>query len=537
MQQQKFIKYFFSSFLILVALIIANPQISYSQSKKTKKKENDANGNYSDGNYDVALNQFLKLIQKDKLNVDYNLKVGVCYLKTNIDKTLALSYLEFVARQSSAENEAFFYLGLAYFHSHQFEKARDMFNKYSMLDKNNLSSDDELKERYELAVKNNDNAKEFVKHPLNVTFTNLGKNINGNKADYNPFITDDEKTLFFTSNRKYVSDFQEFTNDIYMCNITFWGRWGTAKSISSKINTSDEQEIMTGISRDGEWVFFEPDNFLGFQEIFRSKSIKGKYLDPENLGENINSKERESGATVTESKDTLYFASKRPGGFGGLDIWMTIKLPDGTWGLPQNLGNNINTSLDENLPMLSKNGNTLYFCSQGHNNIGGFDIFYSKRNSPEEKWSRPKNMGYPINTTYDNMSIAMSAKGRYGYTAAVRKEGFGDYDVYKVVFNSEEAKSIVFKGKIAVGDSLHNKSPKDISTDIKIIVKEKLSTDIFGKYLYNKKNDSFIISLPPGIYDLEVESNSYQPYKKTIEVVDEMSNEGVINYNIFLKAK
>lgn len=537
MQQQKFIKYIFALFVIFIVLLLINPQVSYSQSKKTKKKENDANGNFEDRNYDVALNQYLKLLQKDKLNVDYNLKIGICYLYTNIDKTLALQYLEFVAKQSSAENATFFYLGLAYFYSHQFDKANDMFNKYSMLDKNVLSTDEEMKDLYEHAIKYNENAKDFVKHPQNVTFINLGKNINGNKSDYNPFITDDEKTIFYTSNRKYVSDFQEFTNDIYICNITFWGRWGTAKSISSKINSSDEQEIMTGMSRDGEWVFIEPDNAYGFQEILLSKNVKGRYIEPEKFGENINSKERESGATVTDGKDTLYFASKRPGGYGGLDIWMTLKLPDGNWGLPQNLGDNINTPFDENLPMLSKNGNILYFCSQGHNSMGGFDIFYSKRNSSAEKWPKPKNMGYPINTTYDNMSIAMSEKGRYGYTAAVRKEGFGDYDIYKVVFNSEEAKPIIFKGKIAVGDSLRNKSPKDISTDIKIIVKEKLATDIYGKYTYNKKNDSFVISLPPGMYDLEVESSSYKPYKKTIEVLDEMSNEGILNYNIFLKPK
>lgn len=520
-----------------MALLIVTPLNTYSQSKKTKKKENDANGNFSDGNYDVALNQFLKLYQKDKLNVDYNYKVGICYLKTNVDKTLALSYLEFAAKQSSAQNEVFYFLGQAYFHCLQFDKAQDMFNKYSMLDKNNLSTDEEIKKHYELAVKYNTNAKEFVKRPVNVTFTNLGKNINGNKADYNPFIINDEKTIFYTSNRKYVSDFQEFTNDIYMCNTTFWGRWGTAKSISSKINSSDEQEIMTGMSRDGEWVFIDPDNSYGFQDILLSKSIKGKYLEPEKLGENINSKDRESSATVTDSKDTLYFTSKRPDGFGGMDIWMSIRLPDGSWGLPQNLGDNINTPEDENLPLLSKDGNTLYFSSQGHNSMGGFDIFYSKRNNSTEKWPKPKNMGYPINTTYDDMSIAMSEKRRYGYIAAVRKEGFGDYDIYKVIFNSEEARQIVFKGKVAVGDSLRNKSPKEISTDIKIIVKEKLANDVFGKYSYNKKNDSFVISLPPGIYDLEVESSNYQPYKKTIEVVDEMLNEGVLNYNIFLKPK
>lgn len=537
MYQKNFLKYLISVFLLLFFISLIAPDCAFSQSKKTKKKENDANGNFTDGNYDVALNQYLKLFQKDKLNIDYNFKIGACYLNTNIDKPLALSYLEFAAKQSNQPNDVFFYLGQAYYYAYQFDKAKDMYEKYSMLDKKTISADEDLRKRYEKAMRYLQNAKDLTKRPTNVVFTNLGKVINSNKADYNPFITDDEKTLFYTSNRKYISDFQEYTNDIYMSNVTFWGRWGTAKSISSKINTSDEQEIMTGMSRDGEWVFVEPDNSVASFDILLSKSVKGRYGDPEVLGLNINSKERESGATVTMSKDTLYFSSKRPGGFGGLDIWMTIKLPDDSWGLPQNLGENINSSDDENMPMLSPDGNTLYFCSNGNNSMGGFDIFYSKRNNFEEKWPRPKNIGYPINDLNDNMSIALSEKGRYGYIAAIRKEGFGDYDIYKVVFKGEEAKPIVFRGKIAVGDSLRNKSPKDFSTDISIIVKEKLASDIFGKYMYNKKNDSFVISLPPGIYDIEVESTNYQPYKKTIEVFDEMINDGVLNYNIFLKPK
>lgn len=536
MYQNSFPKYFISVLTVFFLFSFFVPD-SFPQSKKVKKKENDANGNFADGNFDVALNQFLKIFQKDKLNVDYNYKIGICYLYTNIDKTLALPYLEFAAKQSNATNETFFYLGKAYYYSHQFDKAKDMFEKYHTLDKNTIAADEELRERYDKALKYLDNARDFTKRPLNVTFSNLGKVINSNRADYNPFITDEEKTLFFTSNRKYISEYQEYTNDIYMTNITFWGRWGTAKSIGSKINTSDEQEIMAGMSHDGEWVFIEPDNYIATYDILLSKNVKGKYGEPENPGPVINSKERESGATVTISKDTLYFSSKREGGLGGFDLWMSIKLPDGTWGPPQNLGENINTPDDENMPVLSKDGNTLYFCSDGHNSMGGFDIFYSKRNNVEEKWPKPKNMGYPVNDTYDNMMVSLSEKGKYGYIAAIRKEGYGDYDVYKVVFKGEESKPIVFKGKIAVGDSLRNKSPKEFSTEISIVVKEKLATDIFGKYAYNKKNDSFVISLPPGIYDLEVESPGYKPYKKTIEVVEEMANEGVLNYNIFLKPK
>ncbi|MBI5219660.1 MAG: PD40 domain-containing protein [Bacteroidia bacterium] len=520
----------------LVVLFFTLPADTYCQNKKTKKKENDANGNFGDGNFDVALSQFLKLYQRDKLNIDYNYKIGICYLYTNIDKTLAVPYLEFAVKQSTVTNDAFFYLGKGYFHALQFDKAIDMFNKYKDLDRTLLARDKDTKDRVERAIEMCNNAKVLIKKPLNITFTNLGKNVNSNKADVFPFISEDEKTIFYSSNRKYVSDFQEFTFDIYYSTVSFWGRWGTGKSISSKINTSDETEVMIGMSKDAELVFVEPDNVVGFQDIFVSHGVKGKYGELESPGEMINTKGRESGAAVTYSKDTLYFASDRPGGFGELDMWMSIRLPDGTWGPAQNIGDNVNTPYNENMPCLSKDGNTLYFSSEGHNSMGGYDIFVSQRNNNTEKWPRPRNIGYPINDTYDNFSFCMSDKGRYGYTAAIRKEGLGDYDIYKVVFNSEEPKPIVFRGKIAVGDSLHNKSPKEYDPDIIIIVKEKLATDIYGKYSYNKKNDSFVISLPPGVYDVEIESKSYQPYIRTIEVVDEMTNESVLNYNIYLKS-
>ena len=150
----------------------------------------------------------------------------------------------------------------------------------------------------------------------------------------------------------------------------------------------------------------------------------------EPLDENINSKWNEVHASITADGKRLYFASDRKGGVGGYDIWYSDLQPNGKWGKSVNMGPTINTKLDEDTPFASEDGKVLFFASQGHENMGGYDIFYSIKDG--NQWSKAINLGYPINTTLDDKFYFPLGDGTTGYMAKRLTGGLGLQDIYRV---------------------------------------------------------------------------------------------------------
>ena len=183
----------------------------------------------------------------------------------------------------------------------------------------------------------------------------------------------------------------------------------------------------------------------------------------------------------------MYFASNRDGGYGGVDIYVTKKLPNGKWGLPQNLGPTINTKFDEDFPNISNDGKTLYFSSKGHTSMGGYDIFKASWDNVKRIWTTVKNIGYPINTPEDNMNYRESKSGRTGYISTLRANGLGDLDIYSVTFNEVDPEYTVVKGFITTSDSSH------IFTDAAISVLDLQIDEEYGSYLPNPNTGRFII--------------------------------------------
>ena len=151
------------------------------------------------------------------------------------------------------------------------------------------------------------------------------------------------------------------------------------------------------------------------------------------LENNVNSKYWETTANLDLYHNILLFVSDREGGYGGRDIWMVKKLPNGNWTKPQNLGEPINTEYDEESPYLHPDGKTLYFSSVGHKSMGGFDIFKSTLNK-DLTWSAPVNIGYPINTVSDDLFFTPTVSGNNALFSSYRDEGKGDYDIYELKF-------------------------------------------------------------------------------------------------------
>lgn len=169
------------------------------------------------------------------------------------------------------------------------------------------------------------------------------------------------------------------------------------------------------------------------QDVFNlyvSRFDNGLWSSPDKLNNNINSNYAETHACISDDGMTLYFTSNRPGGYGGFDIYKSTINSEGKWQEAVNLGPKINTPFDETTPFITEDGQTLYFSSKGHYNIGGYDIFFAKKNG--ENWSDPENLGFPFNTTDDDVFFFPLKNGSVAYYSKYKETGYGDNDIYRI---------------------------------------------------------------------------------------------------------
>jgi tetratricopeptide (TPR) repeat protein len=510
---------------ILLFLFVLLSLLNFAQLGKT---ENIANQKFLNGNFEAALEDYLALLEKEPTNNKYLFRVGVCYLNSNIDKTKAVSYFERIIQSGKVENLSTYYLlGRAYHFAGRYDDAIRMFNRFKELDKYNASNVQDVDKQIEYCY----NAKELVKYPLDVTFENLGNNINSKFADYYPFVPEDETFLVFNSRRDESSEVEEdgqYKSNIYISKVKD-GVFGVAKPIES-INTKDRNQEVIGLSNNGDHMllFIEDKDYNG--KIYISEISKNGIKQPELLPAEINMKD-EIAASITNDGDAIFFASNRPGGIGGVDIWVSRKLPNGKWGPAQNLGPSINTPFDEDFPNISSDGKTLYFSSKGHTSMGGYDIFKAEYDEVNKTWGKVRNVGYPVNSAGDDMNLRMSETGRHGYMSSLRKGGKGDLDIYRVTFNQVEPKFMVIKGLIT------SENPELTLKDISIQAQIPETGDIFGDYLPNPNTGRYIIILPPGTYELLFSADGHKPLLETVSVQDISNIQSEIEKNITLKVK
>jgi len=409
------------------------------------------------GNYRAALQGYLALLEKERDNLDYKYIIAQCYLNINDDKALAVPYLEAVWSADQSKPEVLLDLGRAYHMILEFDKAIELFKKYK-----ELTNDPIVLEQTDRFIEMCQNGKELVKYPLDITFENLGKNVNSTYPDFTPRVPNDESYMVFTSRRKgnkgNLLDYDGYyTSDVYMSRVKK-GVFKKAANVSN-INTESDEEV-AGISPDGNKVIVFVDDV--FQNIYANIYIsekRGRSLRPlVSISDHVNTPTSiETSATITSDGQLLYFASNVKGGFGGMDLYVSRVLPDGTWGEAMNLGPTINTKYDEEYPSISFDGNKLHFSSTGHTSMGGYDLFVSKKDPEKNIWSTPANLGYPLNNAEDNMHISFSAiwdldtemeRNKYAYISAYRKGGFGDLDIYRVTFRKVEEQLTAIRGEI-----------------------------------------------------------------------------------------
>jgi len=518
---------------IFVLLFALSTTIVFAQEDDKKTDPFKADQKFIQGNYESALEDYLSLLESDSKNDKYNYNIAICYLNTNINKAKAIPYLEIVTRKAKYEPNAMYLLGRAYHYAYRFDDAIKAFNQFKQTGRGNAENLKDVDRQIQFCI----NAKELIKFPIDVKFENLGNNINSPYADYYPFVPSDEAFLIYNSKRPtegadIAKEDGTYPAAIYISKVID-GAFIKAKNIGPPISKKDGEQEVIGLSATGEFMLLYYTNLKGVGDIYITTTDKNKsFKTAEKLSENINSsKAEEIAACISSDGNIMYFASTRAGGQGGTDLYLSKKLPNGTWGPAQNLGAEINTPFDEDFPNMSADGKVLYFSSNGHTTMGGYDIFKAELNPETKQFSNPKNIGYPINTPEDNFNFRISSNGRFGYISALREGGMGDLDIYRVTFNDIEPQYSVIKGNIASADS----TQKLNFSDVFITVTDTKTQEIVGNYLPNPNSGRYVIILSPGNYDLSIEANGFNTVEEKVSILDKSSFKFEITKDILLK--
>ncbi len=499
-------KLLFITFSVFVLNLSSFSQVPEKVIYNMLYNEKVTEGNYlmlpPEENYLQALKVFLEAYQIDSVNSNINFKIGYCYLKTESSKQLSLRYLaksvknttknynEIEKDEKVAPISAFLYYGQALHLNYKFDEAIANYEKFKSFLTPGKHADliKDVNRRIEIS----NYAKQEVATPKNFIIKNMGDSINSAYPDYSAVISADENTMIFTSRRigstgGDITDDGQFYEDIYISTKKKDGSWTSPKSISPNINTS-EHEASVGLIADGQTLIIYKDANGG--DIYQSKLDGENWTFPEPLGSDINTSHWETSACLTPDGNTLYFVSDRPGGLGGRDIWTCTKLPNGKWSKANNVGAPINTEYDEESPFIHPDNNILFFSSKGHNNMGGFDIFFSERT--DKGWGEPQNMGYPLNTTDDDLYYVTSPDGLRGYySSSLQADGLGEKDIYMVSSPDRKEQALVLiKGLIIpyLGDPM----PSDIE-----IIATNNESGLIGRYLPLMRDGSFVIIIPP----------------------------------------
>ena len=487
-----------STLIIILSFLFANAQVTDVLDFKKAKRL------MSLDNYQEALPVLKKL--KDAYPDNYNLDylIGKCYLEQQYDKKRSIPYFESAAmhieegayknnfKNLSAPINNNLFLAKSYLLNYNLEKC---IASASLVIEN--SDDEKLILKAKQIKINAEVAQTLILTPIKINIEIL--NINSEFADHSALVNVEETELIFTSRRAgstggLRTDEGRFYEDIYI-SYKKDGKWGVPENMGLNINTNRHDAAVALSADASELIVFRDDYGVG--NLYISTKDSTGWTKAVKLSDNINSNSNETHASFSHDRQRLYFVSDIKDGFGRKDIYYSNKLPDGTWAYPQNIGSHINTEYDEDGVYIHPDGQKLYFSSKGHNSMGAFDLFYCNLIG-DSAWSEPINVGYPINTTANDLFAVFSADNKRAYYSANKKEGLGSYDIYLIdLMSLPELNNTIVKGYL-------RDSENQIITNriIKITDKEGL---IIGRYKSNTRGLYIIVLQQNMSYNIGVE--------------------------------
>lgn len=439
-------------FTFLFVAFISTLSFSFAQKTPAEEKKTlkQARKLLENEKYSAAQEKYQKLVALNPTNDEYNFEAGLSYYLANNERANSIPYFEAALKNSKEDTipELYYYLARAYHLNSEFDKSKEAFYKFQpQIKTNSIAGRNLIKETDQFIDKNKNGETFLISKNKQIEIKNLGANINTEYGEYAPVFRGNDNILLFTSRRqnssftKLAVDLQPY-EDIYAAkkNGDSWSliseKNELAKYLPNEFNTKKHD---AGIiySDDGKKLYtYKTDR------IWESSYENNNWSELTLLNKNINtSKYNVPSVSLSADGKTIFFVAYRKDGIGDKDIYVSTLNAEGNWSEAKHLGENINTKFDEEAPYLSKDGKTLYFSSKGHDGIGGFDIF--KSNLVNGEWSKPINMGIPVNSPDDDLFLVIDKDEKNGFFSSSRNGGLGGLDIYSIAPVKQEIKHII----------------------------------------------------------------------------------------------
>jgi outer membrane protein OmpA-like peptidoglycan-associated protein len=536
------------STLILLALALniscATSQQKYSTSNKKAislfEEGQKAPGKSMDmktgnPNYKAGIELMEKAIEKDPKFWEAYLVAGeFCEYSRQNDK--AIKFYEEALRinpNHSPSGSTYFFLGNLLYEEGKYEAALKYLNIYI----SNRSANPELVKKASQIQNSCDFAIEKMKNPATFNPINIGPGINTADPEYFPTITVDGRTILFTRRIKdsRVLGAMKEQEDFYISHLSENNIWMKAEPMPTNINTINNEGAPT-IAADGRTLIFvacpdytgteygEGRTGKGSCDLFITKKIGSRWQNPQNVPGGINTQNWETQPSLSADGKTIYFIRgiRGQGGNKSSDIYTSTLLDNGTWSTAVRLPDHINTPQEEESVLIHPDGKTLYFASRGHVGFGGSDLFVTRMDE-NGVWSKPENLGYPINSRFDENSLMVSPDGEIGFFASNREGGYGDLDIYYFVMpeHLRPTKTLYFDGLVF-----------DVKTRTPLAGKFQLIDVKTGKEVIRAESDKvtgeFMVSLPINReYALNVEYPGYNFFSQNFNMTGSDSLESI----------
>lgn len=500
------------NFLLSLGLLIVFGANLYSKKPDTKVLLADARAEFFGGNYGYAALLFEKLdsLESDKTKYDYLL--GVCYLHQH--KNLqAQQHLLNASKRKDTPIQVFYFLGKADHYNSNFDGAIADFTFYKDTLKKVQATgrklnDEQLHTHHLKTPQEVDReidqckfAKDAVLHPdRQIVVTNAGEPLNSKYAEYTSVFTNNEDIMFVNSRRPEgaggLAQDADYFEDIYV-SYKAGKSWSAPANIAEKNNenlASKFHDAVVSLSNDEQSMIMyrASDDKNNTGDLYYCKLRDDEWSSPVAFSSEINTPFSETHANYADNGNTLYFTSDKPGGKGEMDIYISRKDSRGKWGKAENLGDVINTPYNEESPYVTADGKTLYFSSEGHLGMGGFDIYSSQYDEITKTWSKPVNLGVPINSPDHDMYLQWSLNGQVGYFTSMRPDTKGDKDIYRIERKAKLLPYVTVRGHVLDAEKNYPIGKAELRiTDLadskEIVI---ISDSATGEYRFNAKRNN-----------------------------------------------